>query len=77
MSIAEKLSWEIVALNDRGNASNEERLALEIAYGIAFHLDEPELFITILASVISQVTDTEVRRFLRHWQEWTKRGLRK
>jgi len=73
MSIAQKLSWELVAMNERG--SNErERTALEIAYGVALQVgDQPDLFSAFLSSIIGQVTDPQIQRHLRFW---TARGLK-
>lgn len=73
MSVAQKLSWEIVAQNDLGGVSDPQRLALEIAYGVALEVDEPVLFKAIMASVISQVTDAQTQRLLRLY---TVRGLK-
>lgn len=75
MSIAEKLSWEFVALSDRGNASDEERLALEIASGVANQIgNQPDLFSAVMSSIIEQVSNQDVKRLLRNV---TARGLRK
>jgi hypothetical protein len=74
MSIAQKLSWEIVALNDRGDASQASRTALEVAYGVALAGDQPEMFSALMASIMSQVSDPELQRYLR---AYTARGLKK
>ena len=75
MSIAEKLSWEFVALSDRGNASDEECLALEIASGVANQIgNQPDLFSAVMSSIIEQVSNQDVKRLLRNV---TARGLRK
>lgn len=56
MSIAEKLSWEFVALSDRGNAGEQERLSLEIASGVANLIgDQPELFSACMSSIFEIV----------------------
>lgn len=73
MSIAEKLSWEIQAQNDHGEASARQRMALEICYGVSLKVDEPELFSAIMSSVIEQVSDSEVQRLLRLY---VRRGLK-
>lgn len=75
MSIAEKLSWEFIALSDRGNASDQERMALEIASGVANQIgDQPDLFSAFMSSIIEQVSDEDMKRLLRNV---TARGLRK
>ena len=75
MSIAEKLSWEFVALSDRGSANEDERLALEIASGVANLIgDQPDLFSAIMSSIVEQVSDQDMKRLLRNV---TARGLRK
>lgn len=61
MDIAQKLSWEFVALNDRGISDERDRLALEIAYGIALKISEPAQFRTVMASVTCSVTDPVLR----------------
>lgn len=64
MDIATKLSWEIVALNDRG-AEGNELLAVKIAYGVALKIDDPAQFQAIMASIIGQVTSTDLQASLR------------
>ncbi len=76
MDIAQRLSWEIVAMNDRGFHIHKERekLALEIAYGVALQVgDQPELFSAFLSSIIGQVTDGVTQRYLRIY---AARGLK-
>lgn len=65
MDIANKLSWEIVALNDRGDYDEREMLAHEIAYGVALKVDDPAQFQVIMASIIGQVTSTDLQASLR------------
>jgi hypothetical protein len=66
MDIAKKLSWEIVSLNDRGDGTPVQYLALEVAYGVALQVgDQPDAFSSIMSSVIEQVTDAETKRNLR------------
>lgn len=66
MGIAEKLSWEAVALNDRGDGTPEQYTALEVTYGVALKLgDQPELFSAVMSSIIEQVTDPATKRSLR------------
>lgn len=64
MDIATKLSWEIVALNDRENTDEREMLAAEIAYGVALKVSDFEQFQTIMASIIGQVTSTVLQASL-------------
>lgn len=66
-SIAQKLSWEIVAMNDAGEASARTRMALEIAYGVSLKVEEPALFSAVMEQVAEQVSDKEVQRLLRMW----------
>ena len=74
MSIAERLSWETVALNDRGDATEKQRTALEVAYGVSLIIgNQPELFSAMMSSIIEQVTDPETQRNLR---QYTARGLK-
>lgn len=73
MSIAETLSWEIVAQNDRGEATARQRIALEVAYGVSIKVADPELFKAIMESVIEQVSDKELQRLMRLY---TTRGLK-
>jgi hypothetical protein len=74
MDIAQHLSWEIVAMNEL-DPSQEQRTAVEVAYGVALQLgDQPELFSAFMSSIIGQVTDPETKRLLRLY---TARGLRK
>jgi hypothetical protein len=74
VSIAQKLAWEIQAQNDRGEATARQRMALEIAYGVALQVgDQPELFSALMSSIIGQVTDAEMHRLLRLY---TVRGLK-
>lgn len=65
MDIANKLSWEIVALNDRGDYDEREMLAAEIAYGVALKVDDPAQFQAVMASIIGQVTSTLLQDRLR------------
>ena len=74
-TIAQKLSWEIVAMNDAGIASEEVRLALEIAYGISLQIhDSPVQFSLLMASITTQVSDPMMQAALRYWG---KRGLKR
>jgi hypothetical protein len=74
LSIAQKLSWEIVAMNEL-EPSKPQRTALEIAYGVALQVgDQPELFSAFMSSIIDQVTDAEMQHSLR---AYTARGLKK
>jgi len=72
MSIAQKLSWEIVALNER-EASQAERTALEVAYGVSLALSDPGRFSSVMDSIAEQVTDPQLQRCLR---AYTARGLK-
>ena len=72
LSISEKLSWELVAQNDRGDYSLAQRTALEIAYGVALANDSAESYKATMESVASQVSNPEIKRLL---QMWTRRGL--
>lgn len=72
MSIAQKLSWEIVAQNEL-EPSQESRTALEIAYGVSLALSDPASFSSIMASIAEQVTDPETRCNLKFY---TARGLK-
>jgi hypothetical protein len=74
MSIAVKLSWELVALSDRGVGEGPERLTAEIAYGVARQIDQPDLFSAVMSSIIMQVSDEHTKHLLR---QWTARGLKK
>jgi len=58
-----KLSWEMVAMNDAGNATPQARLALEIALGVANANDNPT-FSHIMECIIAQVSDEDVKRRL-------------
>lgn len=72
MSIAQKLSWELVAMHERA-PSERERTALEIAYGVALQMgDQPDLFSAFMSSIIGQVSDPQMQRLLRLF---TARGL--
>lgn len=74
MSISLKLSWEFQAQNDRGDYSARQRLALEIAYGVALAQGDPASFSSTMESIASQVSsDPEMQRLLRLY---TKRGLK-
>lgn len=73
MSIAEKLSWEIVAQNDHGEASAIQRTALEIAYGVSLAQGDPGSFSSTMESIASQVTNVEMQRLLRLY---ATRGLK-
>ncbi len=71
-SIAEKLAWETVALNELPS-SQAQRTALEVAYGVALIIgDQPELFSAIMSSIIEQVTSDLTKSFLR---QYTGRGV--
>ena len=73
MSIAQRLSWETVALNER-ESCQAERTALEVAYGVALIIgNQPEVFSAMMSSVIEQVTDETTKRFLR---QYAARGLK-
>lgn len=74
MNIAQKLSWEIVAQNDRGEASARQRMAMEICYGVALAQGEDASFSSTMESIAQQVTDAETQRLLRLY---TARGLKK
>ena len=75
MSIAQKLSWEIVAMNDRGAYEERERMALEVAYGVALQVgDQPDLFSAFMSSIIGQVSDKTLQNSLR---VYTARALKK
>lgn len=74
MDIAQKLSWELVALNECVS-SQAQRTALEVAYGVALQIgNQPDLFGACMSSIIGQVTDPETQRMLRFY---TARGLKK
>lgn len=74
MDIANKLSWEIVALNELAS-SQGQRTAVEVAYGVAIMIgDQPALFSAVMSSIIGQVTDSETKRLLRLY---TARGLKR
>lgn len=73
MNTSEKLSWEIIALNDRENATDAERTALEVAYGVSLALSEPGSFSSVMAQIAEQVSDPQVQRYLR---AYTARGLK-
>lgn len=64
-SIAVKLSWEIVALNDRGDGSEKQYTALEIAYGVALAHDEKGVFLATMRQIYEQVSDKELAGMLR------------
>ena len=76
--LAEKLSWEIVALHDRGtddSAGARALLAAEIAYGVALQVgDQPELFSAFMSSIIGQVSDNDMQQELRRYEV---KGLQK
>ncbi len=73
MSIAQKLSWEIVALNDRGDASLATRTALEIAYGVSLAQGDPASFASTMETIAFEVSDLELQRLLRFY---ARRGLK-
>ncbi len=74
MSVAQKLSWEIVALNDRGDSSYNERLAVEIAYGVSLAQGDSGSFMSTMTSIAEQVTDPQLKRLL---MIYAKRGIAK
>ncbi len=63
-SIAEKLSWEIVAMNDRGDAPEEARLALEITYGVACAIADKGEFLRVMNLIAEQVSNKTMRELL-------------
>lgn len=72
-TIAQKLSWELVALNELPSTL-AQRTALEVAYGVAlFTGDQPEVFSAAMSFIIEQVTDPEMKRQLRFFE---RRGLK-
>ena len=74
MTIAQKLSWEIIAMNER-EPGQMERTAIEVAYGVALQVgNQPDLFSAIMASIIIQVSDETLQHCLR---VSTARGLKK
>lgn len=72
MSIAQKLSWEIVALNETVS-TQAQRMALEICYGVSLALSDPGSFSSVMTQVTEQVSDAEMQRLLRLY---TARGLK-
>ena len=73
MSIAQKLSWEIVAMNDRGNASEAQRTALEICYGVSLAHDEKLPFLTTMNKITEHVSDPTLKHLL---ALYTARGVK-
>lgn len=63
-SIAEKLSWEIVAMNDKGTASEEARIALEICYGVACAIADPDEFLRVTRSIAEQVGNKTLKELI-------------
>ena len=73
MSISGKLAWELQAQNDRGDYTLPQRTALEVAYGVALACDDPGPFSVTMESIVSQVSNPEIKRLL---QLYTRRGLK-
>ena len=73
MTIAQKLGWEIVALNDRGNATEKQRTALEICYGVSLAQDEKVSFLRTMNAITGQVSDQELKHLL---ALYTARGVK-